>query len=558
MNDTPPNSQPEQRSSIWAIAEVAFIFLVFFLFAGATAPDVNEAHYLAKAKHYWNPEWGQGDLFLESKDAHLAFNWTLGWLTLWLPLPAVAWAGRIITWLLLAWSWQRLSFSLVPRKLFSILTAAMFLLLIQRFHLAGEWVVGGVEAKGFAFVCVFLVLDSMVRSRWRQALVLCGLATFFHVLVGGWSLMAMSCAWIAVGRDRPGVFSLAPFAMIALLIASPSVIAGLSLSWGVDKATVQEANRIYVFERLSHHLAPHTFLPSAIRLPFSPQDDAQRELIIPSWFICRHLALLFAWVALCLGIRRDQRQVTLQGFVAGSVVIAAVGCGMDFLSLFEPELGASLLKYYWFRLSDAVVPIGVTFALLGLLLRLEADRQVLVHWSLVALILVAAANVGEVLLSRSKDLRPPADRQSMAILDGDPSQANQRYEDWLRACNWVNENTSPDSQFLTPHFQQTFKWNTARREVANWKDVPQDAPALVAWWNRYQEIYPPTVRVFGLAAHRDRRLQELALQYDAQYILLDRTRYRRNLDAERFVKLYPNQLQANESYEIYWVRLDRR
>ena len=35
--------------------------------------------------------------------------------------------------------------------------------------MAGEWVVGGVEAKGFAFALVFFALESGVRERWRTA-----------------------------------------------------------------------------------------------------------------------------------------------------------------------------------------------------------------------------------------------------------------------------------------------------------------------------------------------------------------------------------------------------
>ena len=66
------------------------------------APHVNETHYLTKAKHYWDPAYCPGDLFLDSADAHLPFYWTVGWLTKWLSLPAAAWVGRIAAWLLLA------------------------------------------------------------------------------------------------------------------------------------------------------------------------------------------------------------------------------------------------------------------------------------------------------------------------------------------------------------------------------------------------------------------------------------------------------------------------
>ena len=66
----------------------------------------------------------------------------------------------------------------------------LFVGLMDRCQMAGEWVVGGVEAKGIAYVLVFLGLDSLVRDRWNRALLLFGAAAAFHVLVGGWTAVA--------------------------------------------------------------------------------------------------------------------------------------------------------------------------------------------------------------------------------------------------------------------------------------------------------------------------------------------------------------------------------
>ena len=55
---------------LWPAVEVALIFLVFFIHAGWPAPDVNEPHYLGKAKHYWDAAWCPADFFLNTADAH--------------------------------------------------------------------------------------------------------------------------------------------------------------------------------------------------------------------------------------------------------------------------------------------------------------------------------------------------------------------------------------------------------------------------------------------------------------------------------------------------------
>src|SRR4051812_48657022 len=170
-----PTLSGRKRYALAAL-EVAAIFLIFFLVAGSVPPDVGESHYLVKAKHYWQPSWCAGDLFLESRDAHATFYWTLGWLTRLCTLTATAWIGRVVTWLLLAWSWQRLSWAVLPRPLVSLLSAGLMLFFVKHGNLAGEWIVGGVEAKGFAYVLVFLALEAIVRGRWRAALVMAGAA----------------------------------------------------------------------------------------------------------------------------------------------------------------------------------------------------------------------------------------------------------------------------------------------------------------------------------------------------------------------------------------------
>ena len=56
------------------------------MFAGQIPPDVNESHYLPKAKHFWDPTWCAGDLFLGSSFSHWLFYVTTGWLTRFLSL----------------------------------------------------------------------------------------------------------------------------------------------------------------------------------------------------------------------------------------------------------------------------------------------------------------------------------------------------------------------------------------------------------------------------------------------------------------------------------------
>ena len=191
-------------SSSWqAVLETGFVFAVFFLHGAWPTPDVNETDYLGKAQHFWNANAFSNDFFCNTKDAHGVYYWAFGWLTTWgWSLETVAWTGRIFTWLLLAIAWRGFSFTVLPRTWFSILSAELFMLLAEQAHMAGEWIVGGVEAKGFAWVFILWGLQALVRKRWNLAWVLLGVATSFHVVVGGWAAICLAIVWIASSRHQ--------------------------------------------------------------------------------------------------------------------------------------------------------------------------------------------------------------------------------------------------------------------------------------------------------------------------------------------------------------------
>lgn len=514
----------------WRTLEVLLIVLLFFLLAGWPPPDVNESHYLAKAKHYWNSAWCRGDHFLTSADAHLVFYWTLGWLTRWLPLPAVAWVGRFVTWSLLAWAWQRLSYAVVPARLAAVASAGLVLLFQYRFHMAGEWMVGGVEAKGFAYAFVLLAVEAMLRQRWNTAGVCLGAAMAFHPVVGGWSLVAAGCAWWSCGPLRPRVRSLLLGLAGGLLLALPGLVPALLLNHGVSAEVAREANYIYVYQRLPHHLVFHRF---------------------PHEFMVRQAILLVLWLVVCKATpcpvaRGVLGQRPLRGFVGGAVAIAVAGIVIDQLLWFDPDLAASLLRYYWYRLSDSMLPVGAALALVACVHQWRPQHPRLAGWAWAALILVSGGSLAVSNFARRFDLRPGADIQSLPSGEWDPAEVRRAHADWLRVCRWIAQHTDRDAGFLTPRHQQTFKWYAERREVCCWKDVPQDAAALVEWWRRQEAVY-----VRGLAAHGEQHLLELARKYGVQYIVIDRQSGPRRLDLPR---VYPSVFETTTpTYEVYRV-----
>ncbi len=509
------------------VRDTALIFTLFFVAAASPPPDVNEVHYLSMARHHWDPTWCPGDAFLDSTAAHGAFYSLFGWLTRWLSLTATAWLGRILTWLALAWAWQRLSRALRWRTLETVAAAALFVTLQRWGQMAGEWILGGFEAKGLAYALVILALESLVRARWNRVWVLLGLAAAFHVLVGGWAMVAAVLAYAWSRSERPNVASMLPALACSFLLSLLGLLPALWLNWQVDAETVRQANRIYVFERLPHHLLLHRFSP---------------------YLIARHAVLLAATVWLVRSRSWNDSQQRLMRLVFGAVAIACGGLLLELVTIRHPDWAASLLRFYWFRLSDVMLPLGATVvAVVFLREEMQSRPRVALGLTSLAVVLVAV-DFGQLVWHRYRDPRPRAVAQSMPT-DESLARRRHRYQEWQRVCAWIAENTQPDAVLLTPRYQQSLRWYAERAEVVNWKDVPQDARGIVEWWRRMTDIYPRSLVWQGLVGHGESGLQDLARRYDFDHVLLDRTRSKMPLG---FPRLFP---PPGEDclYEVYLV-----
>jgi hypothetical protein len=417
---------------------------------------------------------------------------TVGWAVGPFGAGTVAVAGRAAVWLALALALARLGRAVGLKGRFLVAGAALGLAASLTLHLAGEWIVGGFEAKGFAYAAAIAAVASAMERRWTAAGTWLGVAAAWHVLVGAWAATGLLVAWRCVGPERPAFHELLPGAGVALLLSLAGIVPALAVG-GSTAAEAAAAAQIYVVERLPHHL----YLPRI-------RPDFQR----------RFAALVIVWGALAFTARsREQR--LLHGVAAGALALALVGGALGMLHAAGVAPGACvrLLRVYWFRSADVMVPL---VAALDLAWRAQHARRA--TWAWVGLVGLVAALVawqpGEFAAVRGWNLRPRAEKPGK-VLD---------YEAWQDVCQWVNEHTPREALFLTPRSNQTFKWRAERAEVATWKDVPQDAAGLIAWRARIEDLYwiAEEERMAETAADLPvERVREQAERYRAQYVIAD-------------------------------------
>ena len=479
------------------------ILLMTAIFAAAGAwptPDTNEAHYLARARHSWDPSWGAGDFFLDSPEAHGVFYRLLGPLAAALPLEQAAWIGRWLGWGSLAAGFSFLAAALLPTTGARILAAALFSLAARHTPAAGEWVIGGCESKVFAWALVLAGVGWFVRGRSALAWVWLGAATAFHPLVGGWAMLAFLPAALVGGKGnglrpepRGATVGLGPAVAVGIALAALGVVPALGLSAGTDGAERGRAISTYVVERLPHHLLVRTFADG---------------------LVARHcLAILLWWLLLPLQKASPARR-RMSIFTAAALGVSLAGCAVSLLELAWPSAAHALLRYYWFRLADGIVPLGLALTATAALVEgLGGGTRRRLGW-------VAVLGMLAVDLAFESRHWPLPGRPGLVARADQKVQAAA----WRDVCAWVRDHTPAEACFLTPRGATSFHWYTGRREVVNWKDIPQDARSILAWRARIIDCFSVDGSLKSLvtstAALGPDRLLAAAGKYGADHIIV--------------------------------------
>jgi len=466
----PPTDNPEVSPEIarvaqtdmvyfWIFVLVIFASISFYASVHSPLPADNEPHYMVKAKHYWNPSWCQGDLFLESANAHAVFYQTNGLLTLWLSLEQATQINRLVAHLLFAVGWVALCRALLHSCRAAVPAIWIYLALHAYDNLSGEWVIGGVEGKVYSYGLILLGLSCWLRHRPFCFAICFGLAISFHPIVGLWATSGVLFADVIMRYQQQKWKCLKPAkqdlqtAAILLLFALPGLLPAFQLLLTGTAKEKQIADYLLVYFRLAHHLDPMHFLARGI-----------------AFYIALSIPFLLAGQL----VRRQPTWLRMWLFLLAALLIALCGLAAGWgprpaydMPYYLDRM--RLLKFYPFRLYDACLPMMVALLATAAISNWQSWQTHRSKWIPIVLqvFIVGAA---------------------IAFTIAVPSKSNQRYEPamagWLDACRWIREQTPPDAVIFTPPGNWAFKWYAQRQEYISHKDVPQDAAAIVQWNNR--------------------------------------------------------------------------
>lgn len=472
----------QRNHQSWLVPLVAWVTFFSFGHIAAPIPGVNEPHYLCKAKHFWQPDWCSQDFFLESPNAHTVFYATIGSVTNFLSFEQSACVGRALAALTLAWGWTHCLSQLFFNKWSAIWTLWFFLAFTACGNFSGEWLVGGVEGKVFAYGFLLAALGDVYRQRWRLAASWAGLAVMIHPVVGIWGLLAFAISrslhrvnrWrrerrlaFVTGVPQPGIQSLMPGSSMAVSLQSSLILFLLALPGLVPVVRLllepvtpelrYQATYIQVYFRLAHHLDP---------------------MVFPVRAYCGYAVLLFIWLSSFRWGGRTSAKKEFDHIVFWAVVFALAGILIGFgprppirMPYFAERM--NLLKFYPFRLADVLVPVAVAVSLVGVLERTlfnpgySARRASLISIPMAIMALIFCAG-----LLRAHSI---AETNRYSLEDR---------KDWLDICRWIDNHLPADALVETPTNCWAFKWFARRAEYVAFKDCPQDAAGIVEWNRR--------------------------------------------------------------------------
>ena len=462
-----------KATGLQILVVTAFLSLRLLLDYNMGGGGWNEIDVLPLAKQYVDHNWIPGDWYLnQSPSYRQLFQALFGRLIVTWGFLATSLIGRLLCYGLVAsglvFLGKKLSLSLP-----SLLLAVGLFIYVDRTQgaIAGEWLVGGLEAKAIAYSLVLLAIGLMLEGRDRWMAFLLGLSTSFHVLVGSWAFL-VAVGWLMLRRRKRfwDIRYLASILLIYLVASAFAVEPVLKQLFTPTPTTSILGSYIYVFLRLPHHLNPL------------------------SWKLEEWIKPVVYLLVLILSVGMLQRQQQQQSQKLSEQYAASIGLvGFTLLTLVPFLVGlviapfdsqGKLLQYYPFRLGDIMLPLNTCLVFACALEHHFTGKKQRV-FSVVCIVLVSLACT----------IQAVSFQQQLLVLRDFPSVEQEVDPQWKDMCAWVRLHTPQNAVVISsPAKLVNFSWLAERPTIAKFKLLPQTSTKILDWYKRLEDlsgdIYP--------------------------------------------------------------------
>lgn len=448
----------------------------------------NEVGKLMLAKQFVFPDWLPNDWYLSQPQKYQAlFQLFFGQSILNIGFVATSILGRLIYYSLIALGLVLIAKEIQLRLLGLVIALILFLLSHQGVAIAGEWMIGGLETKGFAYGLILIAIWLAMKQRYVWMTASLGLATSFHILVGGYATLTFVpwLLWKAFQDKSLNSKVLQKYTkkiFLCLLIygltssfATVALLNSLSETVIVPDSKLQ-ATYIYTFLRNSHHLTPTLW--AKIRFP------------IIGFYLS---TLCWCWQK----IRREKYSITenFTSEIVGqknrllfleltffSLIPLFFGLGMSLI-----DTQGKILQYYPFRfgslmlaLSTLLIPCySLQFYIDKVNLSKNIKKRLVMGALLVLMGFHSFTFIGFV-------------KSAIALINF-PMGVEENHQASQAMFTWIQENIDQEEIIISsPGRYVGFNWLTNHATVAKFKLVPPTETQILKWYARLNDLagYP--------------------------------------------------------------------
>lgn len=424
-----------------------FIFIVLCLNFLTFNTASNEEAYFALAKQYFDPAWIPGSFtFTEWVGTRFLFQNIAGWALSFLTFEQLTFWGRFCSFLLLSFPVALVFKELRIKNAGILMILQLYISNSNTQHFFGmEWIFGGFESKTLAYIFIFYGYYFLLKSKFELSVLFAALASYFHVLVGGWFFVLVFLYACIEQFNLKTIFRVGAIYVVTVLPLviymasylneSGSVIHGVDIDW------------VYSFFRNTHHTAPMHEIQAMNKV--LPRVIVSFGLLLLSLFYFRKSE--------DLRIRKLNR-----------IALIALGIVFTGLIITYIDVHGHLLKYYWFRI--AAIGAFTYYIIIFLFLENNAGRLYCpVLWKSLVIIFIGTF----FLVKSGKNINRLVSARVNPNL--------------LELVTYVQEHTQPDDVYLfLGNDEESFSRRTRRDAFVIFKFDPGGGEKIYEWYMREQ------------------------------------------------------------------------